>query len=161
MLEEVAGMCRTACPVGVRVSVSASPTPELRVLADSTQLRQVLWNLVSNAMQAVGERGTIWLSAARGPLAPAQAPASTLRSGAAGEGEAVEIAVADDGPGIESEVLERIFDPFFTTKPTGTGLGLATVHRIVAAHGGSVAVHSVQGAGARFCVRLPAAGEAR
>jgi two-component system sensor histidine kinase AtoS len=71
----------------------------------------------------------------------------------------VEIAVADDGSGIAPEALERIFDPFFTTKPAGTGLGLATVHRIVTAHGGSVAVQSQLGAGARFCVRLPRAAE--
>jgi signal transduction histidine kinase len=69
--------------------------------------------------------------------------------------------VTDDGPGIEPAVIERIFDPFFTTKPSGTGLGLATVHRIVTAHGGSIEVQSARGAGARFCVRLPAADEPR
>jgi signal transduction histidine kinase len=121
----------------------------------------VLWNLVRNAVQAVGERGTIALSAARTPGAAPQADAASLRSGTAGEGGAVEIAVADDGPGIAPEVLERIFDPFFTTKPSGTGLGLATVHRIVTAHGGSIDVQSAKGAGARFRVRLSEAAGAR
>jgi two-component system sensor histidine kinase PilS (NtrC family) len=73
----------------------------------------------------------------------------------------VEIAVTDDGPGIEPEALDRIFDPFFTTKPAGTGLGLSTVHRIVTAHGGSVGVRSAPGAGARFSVQLPSAAGAR
>jgi two-component system sensor histidine kinase PilS (NtrC family) len=155
LLEEVGELCRAACPPGVRVEVAAPPA--LRALADPTQLRQVLWNLVHNAAQAVGERGTIALSAAPAP----QADAAALRSAAAGGREAVEIAVADDGSGVAPEALERIFDPFFTTKPAGTGLGLATVHRIVTAHGGSVAVQSQAGAGARFCVRLPLAAEPR
>jgi two-component system sensor histidine kinase PilS (NtrC family) len=161
LLEEVAGMCRAACPAGVRVIVRAAPAGGLRALADPKQLRQVLWNLVRNAVEAVGERGTVALSAERAVLAGAQAHAAVLRSGAAGEGEGVEIVVADDGPGIEPEALERIFDPFFTTKPAGTGLGLALVHRIVTAHEGSVSVHAGRGAGARFCVRLPAAREPR
>jgi len=66
-----------------------------------------------------------------------------------------ELEVADDGPGIEVADRARIFTPFFTTKPAGTGLGLATVHRIVDAHGGGVSVESAPGHGARFTVRLP------
>jgi two-component system sensor histidine kinase PilS (NtrC family) len=153
LLEEVAEMCRAACPTGVRVVATAPPGAF--ALADATQLRQVLWNLVRNAAQAVGERGTVSLSAT--PAAPAaQGSAPSLRSEATDGRGAVEIAVADDGPGIASETVERIFDPFFTTKPSGTGLGLATVHRIVTAHGGTIAVQSKPGAGARFAVRLPA-----
>jgi two-component system sensor histidine kinase PilS (NtrC family) len=159
LLEEVAEMCRAACPMGVRVSVSAA-RDDPTVLADPKQLRQVLWNLVRNAMQSVNERGLIELCAAFAPLAP-QADAASLRSGATGGRGMVEISVADDGPGIEPSALERIFDPFFTTKPSGTGLGLATVHRIVTAHGGSVEVQSASGKGARFCVRLPATAAAQ
>jgi signal transduction histidine kinase len=141
--------------------VSVDAPADLRVQADSTQLRQVLWNLVRNAVQAVGEHGAIHLSAARAPGALSQGGDPALRSGAAGGRDAVEIAVADDGPGIEPEALERIFDPFFTTKSSGTGLGLATVHRIVTAHAGAIEVQSVKGAGARFRVLLPAAEGAR
>jgi two-component system sensor histidine kinase PilS (NtrC family) len=159
LLEEVGELCRAACPAGVRVEVAAPRA--LCALADPTQLRQVLWNLLRNAAQAVGERGTIALSAARAAQGVPQADGPALRSAAAGGGGAVEIAVADDGPGIAPEALERIFDPFFTTKPSGTGLGLATVHRIVTAHGGSVAVQSKPGGGARFGVRLPLAERAR
>ncbi len=159
LLGEIAEMCRAACPIGVTVSVAAPAS--LRVQADATQLRQVLWNLVRNAVQAVGEHGVIRLSAARASGALAQGDDAALRSGAASGRDAVEIAVADDGPGIEPEALERIFDPFFTTKPSGTGLGLATVHRIVTAHAGAIEVQSGKGAGARFRVLLPATEDGR
>ena len=67
----------------------------------------------------------------------------------------------DAGVGIPAEALDRIFDPFFTTKPGGTGLGLATVHRIVEEHGGSIRVQSAYGKGTTFQLRLPRAAEAR
>jgi len=70
----------------------------------------------------------------------------------------VEIAVADEGVGIPMDVLDRIFDPFFTTKRGGSGLGLATVHRIVEQHGGSIRVESAPGAGTTVRVLLPRAG---
>jgi two-component system sensor histidine kinase PilS (NtrC family) len=161
LLEEVAAMCRAACPLGVRVSVRAPAQPALTVDADATQLRQVLWNLVRNAFQAVGESGEIRLETATAGRALPQDGDAKARSGAASGREAVEIVVADDGPGIEPGALERIFDPFFTTKASGTGLGLATVHRIVTAHSGAIDVQSAPGAGARFRVLLPATGGGR
>ena len=156
LLTEVAEMCRAACPIGVRVSVSAPPG--LMLSADATQLRQVIWNLVRNAVQAVGERGAIRLTSALAVAGLAQGELAEHRTGDAGGGDAVEIVVDDDGPGIDAAALERIFDPFYTTKPAGTGLGLATVHRIVTAHAGSIEVSSLQGAGARFRVLLPLRG---
>jgi two-component system sensor histidine kinase PilS (NtrC family) len=153
LLEEIAEMCRAACPTGVRVRVEAPS--ELRVSADPTQLRQVIWNLVRNAVQAVGERGEIRLAAEISPGGLPQAEDGGRRSGSAGGRGAVEIVVADNGPGITADALERIFDPFFTTKRTGTGLGLATVHRIVTAHGGTIDVKSAAGLGAAFRVLLP------
>jgi len=71
-------------------------------------------------------------------------------------GGGVELTVEDDGPGIPGSEQAQIFTPFFTTKPEGTGLGLATVHRIVDAHGGALTLDSKPGEGARFSVRLPA-----
>ncbi|HEU4427530.1 MAG TPA: ATP-binding protein [Myxococcota bacterium] len=155
LLEEIAEMCRAACPTGVRVRVDAPAA--LRVSADATQLRQVIWNLVRNAVQAVGERGEIRLAAGISPGGLPQADDRASRSGSAGGRGAVEIVVADDGPGIDADALERIFDPFFTTKRTGTGLGLATVHRIVTAHGGAIDVKSAPSMGASFRVLLPLA----
>ena len=72
----------------------------------------------------------------------------------------VDITIRDDGAGIDPSVLERIFDPFFTTKQRGSGLGLATVHRVVEAHGGTIHLESRAGEGTAVRVRLPLA-EAR
>jgi signal transduction histidine kinase len=66
----------------------------------------------------------------------------------------VEISVADTGSGIPPELCDRIFDPFFTTKGEGTGLGLATVHRIVEGHGGTLRVESTPGVGTTFRIHL-------
>jgi signal transduction histidine kinase len=70
---------------------------------------------------------------------------------------AVELRVADSGPGVPPEVRERIFEPFFTTRARGTGLGLAVARQIVEAHGGRISVGDSPGGGARFTLRLPAA----
>jgi two-component system sensor histidine kinase PilS (NtrC family) len=111
---------------------------------DADQLRQVLWNLLINAAQALGA----------GPGGGGSGRIE-VACGASADGGAV-LSVADDGPGIDPADRPRLFTPFFTTKSDGTGLGLATIHRIVDAHGGSVAVEGERGQGARFTVRLPA-----
>jgi signal transduction histidine kinase len=69
----------------------------------------------------------------------------------------VAIEVEDRGRGIRADDLPRIFEPFFTTRPDGTGLGLATVHKVVRAHGGDIKVRSTLGAGSTFTVTLPTA----
>jgi two-component system sensor histidine kinase PilS (NtrC family) len=132
--------------------------PGLRLSADPGQLRQLLWNLLLNAAQAMPEGGTIALGA-RAAGQPQDPPAR--RRNDREEGGWVEIAVRDAGVGIPAEALDRIFDPFFTTKPGGTGLGLATVHRIIEEHGGSIRVHSADGKGTTFQLRLPRAPEPR
>src|SRR5215813_4547014 len=117
------------------------------VEGDPEQLKQVLINLVQNAIQALGNApGTIRVRT-RGPDRFADLRAA---------GEFVEIDVADDGPGIPPEQQPNIFVPFFTTKQKGTGLGLAICQRIVKSHGGSISVQSRVGDGSTFVVRLPA-----
>jgi PAS domain S-box-containing protein len=122
------------------------PTP--KVVADETQITQVLVNLLTNAAQAIelgaSDRHRIELAAFTDE-----------------EGDAV-IEVRDDGPGIAPELVGRIFDPFFTTKETGlgTGLGLSIAHGIVTSIGGDISVRSEPGRGATFRVRLPAAAPA-
>lgn len=106
---------------------------------DVGRMRQVMINLMMNAVQAVESGGTVQV-AARG----------------LSDGAGVEIEVLDDGPGISAEQAGRIFNPFFTTKSTGTGLGLAIAHRIVESHGGTLRATNRNGGGARFVVRLPA-----
>lgn len=102
------------------------------------QLRQVLLNLIVNALQAVGRGGRISLTTGR-------------------EGEHAVVRIEDDGCGIREEHMERLFDPFFTTKPAGegTGLGLYVSYEIVRSHGGEIRVESEEGRGATFELRLP------
>jgi two-component system sensor histidine kinase PilS (NtrC family) len=111
---------------------------------DPDQLRQVIWNLLSNAAQAVAAAGR-------------PDGAGKLRISCQPVGEGAQIEIADDGIGMSPAELGRIFVPFFTTKPRGTGLGLATVYRIVEAHGGTIRVASEPGAGSRFTIVLPPA----
>ncbi|MFI5362099.1 MAG: nitrogen regulation protein NR(II) [Elusimicrobiota bacterium] len=107
---------------------------------DADQMHQVLWNLVCNAIQALGGAGRVEVST-EARLAD------------------VVVSVKDDGPGIPAENRERIFLPFFTTKTQGTGLGLAASRRIVRAHGGDIQVKSGPGRGSRFSVVLPLLAE--
>ena len=111
------------------------------IVADPSQLRQVLINLLVNAVQAMPDGGRL-----------------TIRTGRA-DGH-VTLVVEDTGIGMTEEVKRQIFLPFFTTKDVdeGTGLGLSVVHGIVAAHGGSITVESEPGRGSRFEILLPIAG---
>ncbi|MCX7153644.1 MAG: ATP-binding protein [Proteobacteria bacterium] len=135
------------------------------VLADTTQMQQVIINLVSNAMQAMSEgRGqidigldTVTLDAALGAAYP-QLQALC----ASHPGKTVRLSVSDDGPGMDANTLARIFEPFFTTKPVGegTGLGLSVVHGIVQVHEGAIVAESAPGKGTTFTIYLPVAAEA-
>ena len=103
---------------------------------DADKIRQVLLNLLVNAIQAMPEGGEI-----------------TVRTRTAGE--TIELAVSDGGPGVKREHLGKLFEPFFTTKEKGTGLGLSICARLVEEHGGTIACESGEGKGATFLVRLP------
>lgn len=115
-----------------------------RIRGHRVRLQQVLLNLLINAREAVGDEGTIEV-------------ATTECDGA------VQIEIADDGPGIPAADLPRIFDPFFTTKTRGkgTGLGLSICYGIVREHDGEIFVDSREGDGTRFRIVLPAAASAR
>jgi signal transduction histidine kinase len=117
------------------------------VLGDADQLQQVVFNLSVNALQAVGETGSVVVTTQVSPNGSALTP------------EAVEIVIVDTGPGIPSQDLPHIFEPFFTTKGTtgGTGLGLAICREIVLNHHGELRVESEEGQGSRFTVSLPQA----
>ena len=115
---------------------------------DQDQLRQVFWNLATNAFDAMPSGGRLTISTSR------------RRVGVRGQsGEVVEIAFQDTGEGIKQAHFDKIFLPFFTTKKEGSGLGLAAVHRIVDLHGGWVRVASEEGKGARLVVCLPRSAE--
>jgi signal transduction histidine kinase len=103
---------------------------------DSEMIRQVVWNLVLNALQALDGKGTLSVETGRS------------------DGCAY-LKVADSGPGIAAADPSEIFKPFFTTKRQGTGLGLAIADRIVKAHGGRIELESKPGKGAAFTMLLP------
>lgn len=113
--------------------------PELPLLClDPGQMKQVILNLTSNAIQATGPGGIVTIS--------------SYFDAANGQ---VVTTVEDNGPGIPPEKLNLIFEPFYTTKENGTGLGLTLSRRIVASHGGKILVTSKVGEGSRFTICLP------
>jgi two-component system sensor histidine kinase HydH len=131
--------------------------PRALVTADAAMLRQLIWNLVRNAVQACNAGGEVTVTV-RDVFDRNDAG---VRGTAADDGarrdaasEQVELCVEDDGIGLTEEAKERIFDAFFTTRAQGTGVGLAVVKRIADDHGFSIAVESESGQGAAFTVRL-------
>jgi len=150
VIEESLLLLATSSHEGLRMDCALHPE-ELRVEGDPTQLSQAVYNLVLNAIQAVGQHMKAKPGNGRGRI--------TVSSGRNAEAKTVFFAVADDGPGLAPEVQERLFQPFVTTKEQGVGLGLSIVKRITEAHGGTLEVESPRadlGRGARFKVVLPA-----
>jgi PAS domain S-box-containing protein len=139
-----------------RVSLTLELSEELPlVLGDVTQLNQVILNLLTNALEALGEEpGTILVRTEELPLTPAQAADMHLGEQIVA-GPYVCVTVRDSGCGIGQDARAKIFEPFFTTKRDGHGLGLAAVYGIVRAHGGAIDVDSAPGAGTTFRVYLP------
>jgi CheY-like chemotaxis protein len=132
------------------------PAESPTILADATQIHQLVMNLVTNAAHAIGQRkGVIELRVDDVEVTADMAALSPdLRTG-----HYARLSVCDDGSGMDKATLDRIFDPFFTTKPVGmgTGLGLSTVHGIIKAHEGAISVYSALGKGTIFHVYLPVA----
>jgi PAS domain S-box-containing protein len=142
--------------IGPEIAIKTNVWPDLTpVLADSTQVEQILVNLVINARDAMPTGGTISIELRNIELD---------RTGVAAHpslqpGDYVEMVVSDTGTGMDAETASRIFEPFFTTKEgsKGTGLGLATVYGIVQQNGGAIEVHSRVGHGTTFYIYLPRA----
>ena len=164
---ESARLLRTTFPAGVelRVDCKADAPP---VLADATQIKQILLNLCTNALHAVQDQGRpglveIGLSEYsvggvlhNGPERRSIGERASLR-----EGHYACLSIRDNGPGMDEATRARIFEPFFTTKQVskGTGLGLSVVHSIVQAHEACVEVESSPGEGTAFCIYFPATEE--
>jgi len=148
ILQEAARLA--LCGSQARVEFSL-PEHLWEVKVDRGQMHQVFSNLLINADQAMPTGGLIEIQAENS--AESEAIRLSLPPG-----KYVAVTLADQGLGIAPEHLERIFDPYFTTKQKGSGLGLATVHSIVAQHGGRITVDSHLGRGTSFRLYLPAIG---
>ncbi|MDP1579768.1 MAG: PAS domain S-box protein [Candidatus Didemnitutus sp.] len=151
--DEALRLLRSTLPPMVRIEqIFAAECPA--VLADSTQLHQLIMNLGTNAWQALPSSG--------GVITVRVEPAFVTDAMQAAQpdlprGPVVRLSVTDDGCGMNDATLERMFDPFFTTKPAGkgTGLGLAVVHGIVRSHGGAIIARSAVGEGTTIEIYLP------
>jgi two-component system sensor histidine kinase PilS (NtrC family) len=128
--------------LSIELAGSLSRSSGAKIYADPAQIQQVLWNLLRNASEAMPDGGVVTLG---------QSTHHDLRTGR----DYVTLSVQDQGSGLAAEVLPNLFEPFFTTKSNGSGLGLATCHRIVVAHKGQLSAENVDDGGARFLVSIP------
>jgi signal transduction histidine kinase len=119
-----------------RIHIVNSTKSQPKMMADAEKMRRILINLIENAVDAMPRRGNL-----------------TIESREFDGG--VEITISDDGAGMSKETLGRLWNPLYTTKAQGIGLGLPIAKRLVEAQGGSIAVHSKQGAGSTFTIRMP------
>ncbi len=145
VVDEAVEVTRGSVETGrARASIARDIQPDMGVvLTDAGLLRQILVNLLANALDAAGDAGTVTLGARR-------------------DGGDVLVTISDTGSGIAPDDLRRIFEPFYTTKGRGkgTGLGLAICRELTAALGGTISVESEPGRGSAFTVRIPAAAAA-
>lgn len=118
---------------GIQVDIDAS---DQSLVGDAGMLRRAVANLVRNAIDAMPNGGELVITAYQGPYA-------------------LELEVADSGPGVDDVMLHRIFDPFYSTRPLRAGLGLTVVRSVAEAHGGDVSVANCPEGGAAFTLRLP------
>lgn len=145
LLAETLDLVQHEARTRTNIRIETKPSQEALVgQVDQDQLKQVFWNLATNAFDAMPKGGQLTI-------------ATGCRSIDAGgrKGDVIEISFQDSGEGISKKNLDNIFLPFFTTKKQGSGLGLAAVHRIVDLHGGWIKVESKEHEGSRFVVCLP------
>ncbi len=161
LVREIAGVAEGQAQGDVRCHLELDDA--VRVRADPAQLKAAIWNLWNNGLEAMEGKGELRVRVTRAPAglssqderppgrnAPEDRGPGDSRLEARGVLE-----VEDTGPGMSPELQDRIFEPFFTTKQDGTGLGLATVQRIVEQHGGGIEISSSIGRGTCFRVLLP------
>ena len=153
IVKEVHGMLRSSLPATIKFNRKIEADSSV-VMADPTQIHQVLVNLCTNASHAMCDAGGLLEVILRDVDLESE---TRIGDELLGPGPYVKISVSDSGCGMDKEVLERIFEPFFTTRKVneGTGLGLSVVHGIIKSHDGAIAVSSTPGKGTTFDIFLP------
>ena len=154
IVREALKLLRATIPSNIEIEQKIDSDCGL-VLANPTQIHQIMMNLCTNAYYAMRETGGV-LGVS---LIPVEIDGDIVKGADLRSGRYLRLEVSDTGTGMDNEVLDKIFDPFFSTKPMGdgTGLGLSVVHGIVKNHGGSINVFSKPGQGTTFHVFLPVA----
>ena len=157
VIKDALKFLRSTIPSTIDIHQEIQTTDET-ILADPTQINQIMMNLCINASHAMEQtRGKLTITVENVTLDDNSAKDyPDLKSG-----NHVKIMVGDTGPGIDPEIIDRIFDPYFTTKGVGkgSGMGLAMVHGIVKSHSGSITVDSALGKGTKFSILFPLAQE--
>ena len=154
LLRDVTNLVSVTIPKNIGIAFELEEDLPL-VRGGPAQLRQVVMNLVTNASDAIGEKGgTIEIGTGRGRPLPMNGANAFVEHGAVA-GEIVHLTVRDDGEGMDALTLEKIFDPFFTTKFTGRGLGLAATRGILDSHEGQLRIETRLGLGSTFTLLLP------
>ncbi|UCG56642.1 MAG: response regulator [Phycisphaerales bacterium] len=153
IVKEVLKMLRASLPATIKIFRKIEADSSM-VLADPTQIHQVLVNLCTNASHAMRETGGMLQVGLTDITLESETRIGDERLG---PGQYAKLTVSDSGCGMDKEVIERIFEPFFTTKQVneGTGLGLSVVHGIIRSHHGAIEVESAPGEGTTFCIFLP------
>ncbi|MFH1155961.1 MAG: ATP-binding protein [Pseudomonadota bacterium] len=153
VVTEAMKLLRASIPANIEIRQNIEPGQD-SILANPTQMHQVVMNLCTNAYQAMEKDGGILeVSLASGRKGNAEGDDTDLRI----PSRHMKLTVADTGCGMDADTMTRIFDPYFTTKKSGEGIGmgLATVHGIIKEHGGHITVDSIPGRGATFTVFIP------
>ncbi len=153
LVRETHALLRASLPTTIQMPLAITTSDDY-VLADPTQIQQILMNLATNAAHAMQDGGQLTIAVSSVTFPPGSLPDSGMEPGSY-----VKLTVKDTGTGMTEEVRQRIFEPFFTTKEQGkgTGMGLAVVYGVVKSHGGAVTVQSEVGQGSIFAVFLPRA----
>jgi signal transduction histidine kinase len=146
VVESFGGILRRLLGRGVELTMDLRADVPVRISV--THVRQILLNLADNARDAMPAGGTLHIETRPFVLGPPTPSGRPLR-------RCLSMAVADTGCGMDDTTLTRIYDPFFTTKPGGTGIGLATVKRLVREARGQIRVESSPGTGTTFWILLP------
>ncbi|HXX82176.1 MAG TPA: HAMP domain-containing sensor histidine kinase [Thermodesulfovibrionales bacterium] len=162
LFEDTVRFVKGQLPAGI--SLLLDVPDDIVIFADKQRIQQAFLNLLKNAIEAIGEEGSVFITGKKHRAVDKTGETTELhtylqyRGKCTVGGDTIDIEIRDDGPGIPPEIVQRIFDPFFTTKDVGkgSGLGLFIVYEIIEEHDGCIAVKSDVGKGTTFFISLPA-----